>query len=138
MPPTVAENQQRLREELAFIEDPQERLSVVVERARGRPALPPADRTDAHRVPGCVSAVWLLGEVHDGRLRLRFDADSPMVKGLVALVVDTADAAAPADAANAEITLIEDLGLHLNLSPTRLNGLAAVRTRIKAIAAALA
>lgn len=137
MPATIAEQQQRLHEELSIIEDPQERLTIIVERVRHRPALPAAERIDKNRVPGCISAVWLIGEPQNGHLHLRFDADSPMVKGLVSLIVDIAHEAAPADAATAEITLIEDLGLHRNLTPTRQNGLAAVRTRIQQIAATL-
>lgn len=134
MPTTVAEQQRLLREELAFIEDPQERLTIVVERVRTRPPLPADERIEANRVPGCVSAVWLIGDVRDGRLHLRSDADSPMVRALVALIVDAAHGAATTDAATAEITLIEDLGLHRNLTPTRQNGLAAVRARIQALA----
>ncbi len=135
---TIAEQQRRLRDDLAVIEDPQERLAIVVDRVRARPPLPAAERTDANRVPGCVSAVWLVAEHRDGRLRLRFDADSPMVKGLVALIVDAADDSAPDDAATADITLVEDLGLHRNLTPTRQNGLAAVRQRIRQLAVARA
>ncbi|MFH1497189.1 MAG: SufE family protein [Verrucomicrobiota bacterium] len=135
---TIAEQQRRLRDDLAFIEDPQERLAVVVERVRAHPPLPASERTEANRVPGCVSAVWLLAELRGGRLQLRFDADSPMVKGLVGLVVEAAHDAEPADAATAEITLIEDLGLHRNLTPTRRNGLAAVRARIRQLAVAAA
>ncbi len=136
MSSTIAEQQSRLRDELAFIEDPQERLTIVVERVSSRPALPANERIDTHRVPGCVSAVWLLSEVQDGRMQLRFDAESPMVKGLVGLIIDAAQNAAPDDAATAEITLIEDLGLHRNLTPTRQNGLAAVRQRIRQLAVA--
>lgn len=135
---TIAEQQRRLREDLAVIEDPQERLAIVVDRVRARPPLPAGDRIDANRVPGCVSAVWLLAEHRGGRLHLRFDADSPMVKGLVALIIDAADDSTPDDAATADITLIEDLGLHRNLTPTRQNGLAAVRARIRQLAVAQA
>lgn len=135
MSSTIAEQQRRLHDELAFIEDPQERLAIIVERVRHQPSLSADDRTDAHRVPGCVSAVWLRAELRDGRLHLRHDADSTLVKGLVGLIVDAAQGVTPDDAATADITLIEDLGLHHNLSPTRRNGLAAVRARIRRLAA---
>jgi cysteine desulfuration protein SufE len=132
---TVAEKQRALIEELSLVDDRHERLGLIVERARRAPALPAACKTDAHRVPGCVSLVWLAGDCDDGRLTLRADADSPMVKALVALLVELYDGATPADALATEPSLFDDLGLNRDLSPTRRNGLAAVRARIKAITA---
>lgn len=133
---TVSEKQAQLLEDLSIIENPQERLAAVVDRVRKRPPLPDALKTDAHRVPGCISAVWLVGEPADGALLLRFDAESPMVKGLVALLVDIYDGAAPADIAATEPVLLDELGISRDLTPTRRNGLAAVRARIKALAQA--
>lgn len=133
---TVSEKQTQLVEDLSFIEDRQERLAAVVDRARRRPPLPDSARTDAHRVQGCISQVWVLGELDAGVLRFSFDADSPLVKGLVALLVDLYDGAAPADIVATEPTLLADLGITRDLTPTRQNGLAAVRARIKAIATA--
>lgn len=123
-------------EDLAIIDDPQERLALVVDRARKRPPLPEAERTEAHRVKGCISQAWLVGEKRDGRCYFRCDADSPLVRGLVVLLVDLYSDATPGDIVATEPELIEQLGLARNLSPTRLNGLRSVRAAIKAFAAA--
>lgn len=131
---TVSEKQTLLTEDFAIIEDRQERLAAVVDHARRRQPLPAAEKTDAHRVPGCVSAVWLLGTVTDGHLHLRYDADSPLVKGLVALLVELYDDAPLAEVIATEPTILADLGLLQDLTPTRQNGLAAVRARIKSLA----
>jgi cysteine desulfuration protein SufE len=132
---TLAEKQRLLIDGLALIPDAQERLAVVAGRARRLPPLAPGERTGANRVPGCVSTVWLAGEISGGRLRLRADADSPLVKGLVALLCELYDDTAPAEAAAVEPVMLEELRLVQNLSPTRRNGLAAVRARIREIAA---
>lgn len=132
----VSEKQARLIEDLSFIEDRQERLAAVVDRARRHPALPEAARIEADRVHGCISQVWVGGELRDGGLHFRFDADSPLVKGLVALIVDLYEGGDPADIAATEPVLFEALGISRDLTPTRQNGLAAVRARIKAIATA--
>ena len=131
---TLAEKQDALIDDLSIVDDRHERLSLVVERSRRAPSLPPADKTDANRVPGCVSPVWLAGEIRDGRLALRFDAESPMVKALVALMVELYDRATPAEIVSTEPTLFDVLGLSRDLSPTRRNGLASVRARIKSLA----
>lgn len=133
---TLDEKQRRLIADLAVIPDAQERLAIVTGRAARRcPPLAPGERVDANRVPGCVSAVWLAGGVCDGRLRLRAEADSPLVKGLVALLCELYDDTDPAEAAEVEPVVLEELRLDRSLSPTRRNGLAAVRARIRELAA---
>ncbi len=123
-------------EDLALIEDLQERLSAVVDRAKSRPPLPEADRTEANRVKGCVSLAWIAGEVRDGRCHFRCDADSPLVRGLLVLLCDLYSGATLAEVAATEPALLEKLGLAQNLSPTRLNGLRSVRAKIRDFAAA--
>ena len=131
---TVADKQRQLVADLNLIENPQERLAAVVDRARRHPPLPDADKSAAHRVTGCVSAVWITGRREAGRLRLRCDADSPLVRGLVALLCELYDDATPADIAATEPQLYEETGLADLLSPTRLNGLRGVRAHIRRLA----
>ncbi len=136
---TLAEKQQRLIDDLLVIPDSQERLAIVVARKNHLAPLASSDRTDANRVPGCVSTVWLTGspDPDTGRLRLRIDAESPLVKGLVSLLCELYDDTVPAAAATFESGLLEKLNIARNLSPTRRNGLVAVQARIRAIASAL-
>lgn len=131
---SVSDKQAQLIEDLSLIEDLQERLAAVVDRARRRPVFPPAGKTDAHRVNGCISQVWITGELRDGALTFQFDADSPLVKGLVALMIDLYEGGSPAEIAATEPVLFEALGLSRDLTPTRQNGLAAVRAHIREIA----
>lgn len=131
---SVAEKQRQLIEDFSLIENRQELLAALVDRARTRPPLPPERRIEANRVPGCVSQVWLHAFSSHGRLRLEHDADSPMVRGLVALLCDLYDGGTPADIVNTEPEIFTALGLLADLTPTRRNGLNAVRNRIKALA----
>jgi cysteine desulfuration protein SufE len=125
---------QQLVDDLSIIDDPQERLAFVVDRAKKIPPLPAGERTDAHRVPGCVSVVWLVPELRDGRCHFRSDAESPLVRGLVALVCEFFSGFTPAEIIAADLDPLDALGLARNLSPTRRNGLAAVRAAIRAFA----
>ncbi len=126
---TVKEHQAQLIDDLLIIPDVQERLSIVVGRAKS--SLPDAERIDANLVPGCVSRVWLVVESKAGRCLLRYDADSPMVKGLVGLLCEVYEGGALAEVATEEPVIWEQLGFLKLLSPTRLNGLAAVRRKIR-------
>lgn len=125
----------QLIDDFLLIENAQERLSAVVDRARRLKPLPETARTDAHRVPGCVSQVWLVSELRDGRCHFRCDAEGPLVKGLVALLCEFFTDTPPAEIAASTIDPLAALGLLENLSPTRQNGLAAVRATIQAFAA---
>ncbi|MBA4136995.1 MAG: Fe-S metabolism protein SufE [Opitutus sp.] len=133
---TLAAKQQQMLADLLLIEDAQERLSSIVDRARSRLALSRSEHLEANRVPGCVSPVWLIGEYADGRCTFRSDAESPMVRGLVALLCDLYSGGTPAEVLATEPILIEELGLTRTISPTRLNGLRSVRACIREFAAA--
>lgn len=132
---TLAEKQAALIEDLTLIENAQERLAALASYTGGV-HLPEPERADDQLVPGCVSRVWLhaaLGE--DGRARLRCAADSPMVAGLVALLCHLYDDTAPAEIAAVEPELWRACGFEKMLSPTRLNGLASMRARLREWAA---
>jgi cysteine desulfuration protein SufE len=128
------EKLQRMIDDFAVLEDPHERLSAVIERSRKNPPLPTSMRSDAHRVRGCVSVVWLIGEIREGRCHFRSDAESPMVRGLVAFLCDFFTGATAAEIAASDADPLERLDLMRNLSPTRRNGLVAARTAIRAFA----
>ncbi|MEZ5387292.1 MAG: SufE family protein [Prosthecobacter sp.] len=130
---TLAEKQQSLIDDLNIIDDPHERLNAVVMRGAVQ-TLDEAFKTDAHLVPGCVSRVWLHGEQADGRTRFICDAESPMVKGLAALLCEIYTDADPAEVVAVEPAVWTGCGFTKMLSPTRLNGLANMRKKICEIA----
>jgi cysteine desulfuration protein SufE len=131
---SLVEKQRQLIEDYSIIDNAQERLSAIVDRARRIPPLADADRTEVNRVHGCISQAWVVGEVRDGQCHFRFDADSPLVRGLLALIVELYNGASPTEVASVEPILIEQLELDKNLSPTRLNGLRSVRAKIREFA----
>ena len=51
---TLAEKRAGLLEDYSFIENRQERLAAVVDRARRLPPLAEGERVDANRVTGCI------------------------------------------------------------------------------------
>lgn len=71
-----------------MLHDPHERLTAIIDGARRVPPLPPGQRTEAHRVRGCVSVVWLVPELREGKCYFRGDAESPLVRGLMTFVAE--------------------------------------------------
>jgi cysteine desulfuration protein SufE len=130
------DKQRTLAAKYLLIADPQERLTALMDRGRKALALADAERTDGNRVQGCVSRVWLIGELRDGECHFRIDADSALVKGLALAVCEVYDGAAPAEAAEFETTILETLQLADQLSPTRRHGLHEVGQAIRRFARA--
>ncbi len=135
---SLAEKQRQIIARLSLIEDAHERLAALMSRAKKIPAPDAAQLTEENRVQGCQARVWLTGELADGACRWRMESEAPMVKGLVGLLWELFEGAAPDEVIAFEPTLIEDLGIARMVSGTRLAGLASVRMRMRQIAAAFA
>lgn len=134
---TLSPRQQDLIDGLQFIEDAQERLTAVVERARSSPPLDERFRTDDFRVHGCQSRVWVTRSELAPTV-FRGDSDSPLVRALVVLTCDFFSDPDPAALASlrADADPVALLGLDSHISGTRRAGLAAVRARLRELSAA--
>ena len=132
MPP--ADNERALTDAFSIISDPHERIAAIVSSCSGR-GIPCSERREDDLVPGCVSSVWLTSSLENGALQLRWDAGSPLVKGLAGLICRVYTGSAPGEAAAHPTSILASLQLDRQLSPTRLNGLENVARRIRLLAA---
>ena len=129
------EKEQSLIQRYLLIEDVQERLALIVDRARKLPRLPDSDRTLENLVKGCSSRVWIAAALApEGRCAFQVDADSTLVKGLVTLLCEIYQGALPAEVAAFEPTVLEALHLTDHLTLTRRHGLAQARKSIREFA----
>ncbi len=129
-----------LVEEFDLLGDWEERYRYVIDLGRELAPLSEAERSEANKVRGCASQVWLVTEPqHNGTLVFRGDSDAHIVKGLIAILLRLYSGRAPAEiiAFNAKAA-IDKLGLSGALSSQRSNGLAAMVQRIQRDAAAAA
>ena len=128
---SLSAKQDALIEDLNFLPDPQERLAELVRRG-SRPSLPDTLKTPDRRIPGCVSGVWVEKSIDPISSLPVFlcDADSPMVKGLAALLCDLYSHADPTEITTEEPRVWAACHLDKMLTPTRLNGLRSLRERI--------
>jgi cysteine desulfuration protein SufE len=129
-----SERQHQLVETLLQFEDAQERLAFVQDRVRKRPVLGAEFRTEAHRVHGCATRVWLVPNLREGRCWFEVDSESQMVRGLAALVVDCFSGATPVETLSFACSVLEAAGLERRITPTRLHGLAQVEAALKTFA----
>ncbi len=132
------ENIQDMIDDFAFLTDWEDRYMHVIDMGKNLPPLSPEEKTDAHKVKGCVSQVWLVSEVKDGRLYYRGDSDAHIVKGLVAVVLTIFSGRTAGESLDLDAhAILEQLDLSEHLSPQRSNGLKAMIERILSEAAAI-
>ena len=135
---SYAERAQDLREEFALFDDWRDKLENVMDLGKALPPMEPALKTDASKVQGCQSQVWLVGLNEAGRLHLVAESDAILVKGLIALLLRLYDRLPPDEVLANPPEVLKDIGLERYLTPSRSNGLYAMIGRIQAIASAQA
>ncbi len=134
MSPTIAS----IASDFDMLDDWEDRYRYVIELGRDLPPLPEADRTEANKVRGCASQVWLVTEIDPVSkvMRFRGDSDAHIVKGLVAILLTVMNGKTATEiAASDPLAVFDGLGLKEHLTPQRSNGLASMVARIKADAA---
>lgn len=134
----VPANIQDMIEDFAFLSDWEERYMHVIDMGKNLLPLEPLEKTDAHKVKGCVSQVWLVSHIEDGKLYYRGDSDAHIVKGLVAIVLEIFSGRTPNEILSLDAPIIlTKLDLSEHLSPQRSNGLKAMIEQILKQARAL-
>ena len=115
----------------------EQRARLLMQWGEHMAPLSEAERTDANRVYGCESQVWLVGEYRDGRWQFRAASDARLIRGLLAVLLARIDGLDGSELATLDLgQWFAQLGLSRQLSPSRSNGLHAVLQRIRELAAA--
>ena len=135
---TGSEKLDQIVERLKGAADPKRRYEYVLWLAKKLEPLPEACRNDAFKVKGCVSQVYVVGQLVDGRLHWRGDSDAAITKGLLALLIEGLEGLEPAAAAAIDPAFLAETGLQASLTPSRANGFLNILRMMQAQASALA
>ncbi|HLZ76484.1 SufE family protein [Phenylobacterium sp.] len=122
-----------LSAEFEVLGDWEERYRYVIDLGKDLAPLTDAERSDANKVRGCASQVWLVSEPQaDGTIRFRGDSDAHIVRGLIAIVLRLFSGRRPEQILAFDApAAFETLGLKGALSQQRSNGLASMVARIR-------
>ncbi len=123
---------------LAGTADPKRRYEYVLWLAKGLEPLPDALRQEVFKVKGCVSQVYVIGQLVEGRLHWQGDSDAAITKGLLALLIKGLEGLTPAQATALDPGFIAQTGLQASLTPSRANGFLNILKTMQAQAQALA
>ncbi|MFM6989128.1 MAG: SufE family protein [Arenimonas sp.] len=123
---SAADAQAAIVEEFGFFGDWSERYQYLIDLGKRLPAFPDDWKTEANRLQGCQSKVWIVPEARDGRLFFAAASDSSIVSGLVYLALRVYSGRTPAEIRATAPDFVQAIGLSKHLSPTRSNGFAAL------------
>ena len=129
-------------ENFAVLDDWDDRYRYVIELGRTLEPLPESARTEANKVQGCASQVWLdTSVVPNGAagpaLNFVGDSDAHIVRGLIAILFALYSGKSARDILDTDaVALFEKLALREHLTPQRSNGFRSMVERIKRDAAA--
>ena len=102
--------------------DPKQKYKQLLWYAQKLPVMSDAGKTEANKVKGCVSQVYVTADLKDGKVQYQGDADAQLVKGLLAFLIEGLNELPPAEIAQVKPDFIEDTGLKVSLTPSRANG----------------
>ena len=121
-----------------FLDDWEDKYRYVIELGREMEKLQPEEKTDAAKVRGCASQVWLVpsevttDDSSDARLSFRGESDALIVQGLIAILLKVYNERTPADILDVDaLSTFNQLGLSEHLTPQRSNGLKSMIERIR-------
>lgn len=136
-PPPPDDALAELADEFELLGDWEERYRHVIDLGRDLQPLSAAEHSDANKVRGCASQVWLVTEPHAGHLEFRGDSDAHIVRGLIAILLRLYSGRTPDQILRFDAkAALTGLGLSSALSTQRSNGLNAMLARIRADAEA--
>ncbi len=122
-----------LIERFSLFDEWEERYAYIIQLGRKMPAFPESARTEANKVRGCVSQVWMVSENVGETLVIQGDSDAFIVKGLVAILVALYSGLTPEEIAAVDVEKVfADLDLVEHLTPNRRNGFFSMVQRIRA------
>lgn len=131
---SIADEANSLREDFAFLDDWEQRFAHLIDLGKNLPPLKAEELTEANKVRGCSSQVWLVAETGPdaGKLYFRGASDAMIVSGLVAMLLKLFSGQTPAEilAFDAE-GFFREIGVADALTPQRSNGLKSMLARIR-------
>ena len=118
--------------------DPKRRYEQLLWLAKKLEAFPEDAKTEANKVKGCVSQVYIIASLDDGKLYYLGESDAQITKGLVAFLIRGMNGLTPQEVVNLSPDFIQETQLDVSLTPSRANGFYNIFKMMQAKAADLA
>lgn len=121
---------QKIKNEFNSFSDWEGRYKHIIEIGKQLAPMNEIDKSEANKIKGCQSQVWLSAKLVDDKIFFEADSDASIVKGVIALLVYVYSGSTPDEVLSKKPTFLEDIGLREQLSMSRANGLNAMVKQI--------
>lgn len=122
----MATSIEQIKTAFEMLPDWEERYRYIIDLGKNLEPLDDDERTEATRVRGCMSQVWLVADPPGDNQAMHFrgDSDAHIVRGLIAILFNIYGDKAPHEIAETDINAIfADLNLEQHITMNRRNGL---------------
>ena len=133
---TINEIQDEIIEEFSGFDDWMDKYQMLIDLGNEQEPLDNKYKTEQNLIDGCQSRVWLQADYEDGVIKFTAESDALIVKGIIALLIRALSGHTPQEILDTELYFIDEIGLKDHLSPTRSNGLLAMRKQMRVYALA--
>ena len=122
----------KLIERLQSTTDPKRRYEYILWLAKSLPRLTKDLHIENTKVKGCISEVYVLGILINGRIQCKGYSDALITKGLLAFLIKGLNDLTPFEVLSIDEKFIEMTGLSKSLTPSRANGFLNIFLKMKA------
>lgn len=127
---------EKWKEEFDYL-DENDRLIYIIDLAKHITSLPKELRTEDRLVRGCMSKIWIDVGVVDNLVKVYYDSDAMITKGITSVICDCFTDISLEEAKSITKKDIELLGIRQLLTAQRRNGLSSlidnIQTRLQRI-----
>ena len=123
---TPKEVQDRFIDDFNMMGDSFGRYSYLVELAASMERMDPSEKNEENIVEGCQSRVWLSLKQEKGRIFIRADSDTLIIRGILFLLTEILSGRSAMEILSADLYFMKEAGITEALSPERRTGLAKV------------
>lgn len=124
-----------IAENFDLLGDWEERYKYIIELGDELPPMEDALKTEATKVRGCTSQVWMVSQEKDGIFTFIAESDAHIVRGLIAILLIAYNGKTTAEIQAFPVEdFFKQLGLDKQLSPNRRNGFVSMVERIRSLA----
>ena len=121
-----------LIERLQSTSDAKRRYEYILWLAKSLPLLTKDLLIETTKVKGCISEVYVLGILINGRIQWKGYSDALITKGLLAFLIKGLHDLTPCEVLSIDQNFIEMTGLSKSLTPSRANGFLNIFLKMKA------
>ena len=108
----LAETQADLVKRFTHFDNWKDRYKYLIDMGKTLQNMDEGQKTDANRIHGCQSQVWIHIQEQDGILYMQAMSDAAIVSGLIALLLRIYNGRTPQEIASAPLAFLGEIGLY--------------------------